>query len=119
MTAIVKVSLAGLCGSDLHPFFGREVGLEPGTVMGHEFIGEVIATGDNVQHISVGARVCAPFTTNCGRCYYCDAGLTSRCVNGQLFGWRQNGIGLHGGQSALVRVPHGRWYLDENPGRGK
>ena len=40
--AIVRVSVAGLCGSDLHPFFGREVGLERGTVMGHEFVGEVI-----------------------------------------------------------------------------
>ena len=103
--AIVRVSLAGLCGSDLHPFFGRESGLEPGTVMGHEFVGEVIAIGPAVKDIKVGDRVCAPFTTNCGHCYYCSAGLTSRCIKGQLFGWRQNGEGLHGGQASLVRVP--------------
>ena len=113
--AIVKVSVAGLCGSDLHPFFGREVGLDPGTVMGHEFIGEVVATGGDVQRISVGTRVCAPFTTNCGHCYYCNSGLTSRCVSGQLFGWRQNGTGLHGGQSALVRVPHADGTLMKIP----
>jgi len=113
--AIVKVSVAGLCGSDLHPFFGREVGLDSGTVMGHEFIGEVVATGDDVQQVAVGTRVCAPFTTNCGHCYFCDAGLTSRCINGQLFGWRQNGKGLHGGQSALVRVPHADGTLMKIP----
>jgi len=103
--AIVRVSLAGLCGSDLHPFLGREAGLEPGTVMGHEFVGEVIATGTEVKNIKVADRVCAPFTTNCGHCYYCEAGLTSRCIKGQLFGWREKGKGLHGGQATLVRVP--------------
>ena len=113
--AIVRVSVAGLCGSDLHPFFGREAGLDHGTVMGHEFIGEVIAAGDDVKHITVGTRVCAPFTTNCGHCDYCDAGLTSRCVNGQLFGWRQKEQGLHGGQSKLVRVPHADTTLMEIP----
>ena len=41
--AIVKVSMAGLCGSDLHVFHGREVGVDVGTVMGHELVGEVVA----------------------------------------------------------------------------
>ncbi|MCH1440723.1 MAG: alcohol dehydrogenase catalytic domain-containing protein [Rubripirellula sp.] len=113
--AIVKVSVAGLCGSDLHPFLGREKGLDHGTVMGHEFIGEVIAIGADVEQTTVGTRVCSPFTTNCGHCYYCNAGLTSRCVNGQLFGWRENGEGLHGGQSTLVRVPHADGTLMEIP----
>lgn len=103
--AIVRVDVAGLCGSDLHPFFGREVGLDPGTVMGHEFVGEVIAVGDQVQLIQVGDRVCAPFTTNCGHCFYCNRGLTSRCTQGELFGWRENGSGLHGGQASQIRVP--------------
>ena len=40
--AIVRVSMAGLCGSDLHPFFGRETGLDPKTVMGHEMVGEIV-----------------------------------------------------------------------------
>ena len=73
--------------------------------MGHEFVGEVIATGSNVQ-LAVGTRVCAPFTTNCGQCFYCAAGLTSRCEQSQLFGWRQNGAGLHGGQASRVLVPN-------------
>lgn len=103
--AIVKVDLAGLCGSDLHPFFGREVGIDVGTVMGHEFVGTVVETGSDVRKVCQGDRVCAPFTTNCGECFYCRAGLTARCVEGQLFGWRQQSMGLHGGQSQLVRVP--------------
>ena len=102
---IVRVQAAGLCGSDLHPYFGRERGLDPGTVMGHEFVGEVVAVGSEVQTLSLGARVVAPFTTSCGDCFYCGIGLTARCERGQLFGWVQDGVGLHGGQAELVRVP--------------
>ncbi len=103
--AIVQVQMAGLCGSDLHPFFGREVGLEPGTVMGHEFVGEVVQCGSAVSGFRIGDRVCAPFSSNCGQCFYCQRGLTSRCPVGQLFGWRDTGGGLHGAQAQLVRVP--------------
>ncbi len=103
--AIVRVQLAGLCGSDLHPFFGRELGIDAGTIMGHEFVGEVVAVGNEVVNIRVGDRVCAPFTTNCGNCFYCQRGLTSRCVDAELFGWRERGVGLHGGQATMVRVP--------------
>ncbi len=103
--AIVRVSLAGLCGSDLHPFFGREAGLDVGTVMGHELVGEVVETGSQVPDFQVGDRVFAPFSTNCGHCFYCVSGLTSRCEQGELFGWVQQGVGLHGCQSEYVRVP--------------
>lgn len=103
--AIVAVELAGLCGSDLHPFSGREVGLDPGTVMGHEFVGRVLEVGGDVRAVRVGDRVYAPFSTSCGRCVPCLGGLTSRCERGQLFGWRNGGAGLHGGQAERVRVP--------------
>lgn len=103
--AIVGVDIAAICGSDLHPYHGREPGLDVGTVMGHEFAGRVVATGRAVRSLHVGDRVVSPFTTSCGRCFYCSEGLTSRCVSGQLFGWREGGLGLHGGQASLVRVP--------------
>jgi 2-desacetyl-2-hydroxyethyl bacteriochlorophyllide A dehydrogenase len=102
---IVQVSMAGLCGSDLHPYFGREAGLDPGTVMGHEFVGTIVDVGSEVNDFAHGDRVFVPFSSNCGNCYYCGIGLTSRCVEGQLYGWRQNSSGLHGGQSEFVRVP--------------
>lgn len=103
--ALVEVSASGLCGSDLHPYFGREVGLDPGTVLGHEFVGRVIEVGDDVAAIEVGDRVVSPFTTSCGRCPPCRRGLTARCDQGQLFGWVEDGVGLHGAQAERVRVP--------------
>lgn len=109
---IVQVSMAGLCGSDLHPFFGRETGIEPGTVMGHEFVGEIVDRGSAVQ-LPMGALVGSPFTTSCGGCFYCQRGLFARCTEGQLFGWIEDGVGLHGGQSQLVRVPHANGTLVE------
>lgn len=103
--AIVKTKLAGLCGSDLHPFLGREQGLDANSVMGHEVVGEVVEKGDSVANFNVGDRVYVPFSTNCGDCQFCRSGLTSRCTAGQLFGWMSGGEGLQGCQSELVRVP--------------
>src|SRR5690606_33005263 len=103
--AIVRVRAAGICGSDLHPYFGRERGLDAGTVLGHEFVGEVVAVGPDVRAVSVGDRVVSPFTTSCGRCRMCRIGLTARCPRGQFFGWVEQGRGLHGAQAELVRVP--------------
>jgi threonine dehydrogenase-like Zn-dependent dehydrogenase len=102
---VVRVRVAGICGSDLHPYFGREGGLDVGTVMGHELLGEVVEVGSEVRSHAVGDRVVAPFTTNCGHCFYCRTGLTARCERGQLFGWLQDGHGLHGAQGEYVRVP--------------
>lgn len=103
--AIVKINLAGICGSDLHVYHGRETGIENGTVMGHEFTGEIIETGNAVKKLKKGGRVLSPFTTSCGECYYCKMGLTCRCIKGSLFGWVENGHGLHGAQAQYVRVP--------------
>ena len=64
--AIVAVRLAAICGSDLHVWHGRETGLDQGTVMGHEFLGEVVAVGSGVSRFSPGDRVVSPFTTSCG-----------------------------------------------------
>ena len=113
--ALVRVRVAGICGSDLHPYFGRERGIDPGTVMGHEFVGEVVAVGSAVARFSGGERVVCPFTTSCGHCFYCRAGLTARCPEGQFFGWVQDGRGLQGAQAELVRVPLADGSLVEVP----
>ncbi len=103
--AIVKISLSGICGSDLHVYHGRETGLDGGTVMGHEFVGTVVETGNAVKKYKKGSRVLSPFTTSCGECYYCLTGLTCRCEKGNLFGWVQTGHGLQGAQAQYIRVP--------------
>jgi threonine dehydrogenase-like Zn-dependent dehydrogenase len=102
--AIVQVERAGLCGSDLHVYHGRETGIDPGTVMGHEFVGRVVETGPDAAALA-GRRVVAPFTTACGRCFYCLRELSARCTAVALFGWVQDGAGLQGGQAEFVRVP--------------
>jgi len=113
--AIVAIRLAGICGSDLHVYHGRESGLDHGTALGHEFIGEVVETGPEVQHLTSGSLVLSPFTTSCGDCIPCRRGLTARCQRGQLFGWREQGTGLHGAQAELVRVPLADSTLVEVP----
>ena len=118
--AIVRVERAGLCGSDLHVYHGREAGLDDGTVMGHELVGRVVEAGPAARRHAIGTRVVAPFSTCCGKCFFCAHGLSARCPQGQLFGWVQGGAGLHGAQAELVRVPHADATLvavgDELPG---
>lgn len=103
--AIVRVELAAICGSDLHVYRGHETGLDAGTLLGHEFLGEIVETGAEVASRRKGERVVSPFTTSCGDCFYCRAGLTCRCSRGELFGWVEGGRGLHGAQAEYVRVP--------------
>ena len=112
---IVRLEAAAICGSDLHVYRGLETGLDAGTVMGHEFAGEVVEVGPGVERLRPGDRVVSPFTTSCGDCFYCRAGLTARCVRGQLFGWVEKGRGLHGVQAELVRVPLADSTLVEAP----
>ncbi len=103
--AVVKVDQCAICGSDLHIYHDREKGCDRGTIMGHEFVGEVVDVGAKVRRFRVGSMILSPFTTSCGRCHFCQIGLTSRCLKGQLYGWKQNGLGLGGVQAEFVRVP--------------
>ncbi len=107
---IVAVRRAGICGSDLHPYFGRE-SIAWGTIPGHEFAGEVVAAGAEVSRFRVGDLVFSPFTTSCGKCFHCQDGLSARCEHSELFGYRPvettaaSAEGLQGAQAELVRVP--------------
>lgn len=113
--AIIRIEYSAVCGSDLHVYHGRETGLDKGTVMGHEFTGEIVETGEEVNSFHIGDKVISPFTTSCGNCYFCRIGLTSRCVNGQLFGWVEKGEGLHGAQAEYLRVPLANTTLMKYP----
>lgn len=104
---IVDVTLSGLCGSDLHPFEGREP-CSAGVIPGHEAVAVVSVAGSSVETVTVGDRVIVPFSTSCGHCDRCAAGLSSRCRSGRLFGWGDPSGSippLHGAQAARLRVP--------------
>jgi threonine dehydrogenase-like Zn-dependent dehydrogenase len=103
--AIVRVSVAGICGSDLHFLHGKAP-LEPGDVIGHEAVGVVVGAGDRVTRVRPGDRVVTAFHVACGACWFCERGQTQLCDR-----WRMLGAGLFGGSlpgtlAELVRVPN-------------
>ncbi|POS78088.1 alcohol dehydrogenase GroES-like domain-containing protein [Diaporthe helianthi] len=98
---IVKVQAAALCGSELHTFRGHAKS-ETGFIMGHEFTGVVVEAGSDVRTVKTGDKIVSPFTTTCGKCFYCENGYSSRCVESLLFGCPK----LDGGQAEYVRVPN-------------
>ncbi|MBA2528649.1 MAG: alcohol dehydrogenase catalytic domain-containing protein [Euzebyales bacterium] len=108
LDAIVAVRRAGLCGSDLHPYEGREA-VRFGVVPGHEVVGEVAAVGSGVARFRPGDRILVPFTTSCGACPACREGLSARCRHGSVLGYGPaddpDAPALGGGQAELVRVP--------------
>ena len=113
---IVRVGSTAICGSDLHIYHDREKGQDPGTVMGHEFVGQVADVGRAVRGLESGVLVVSPFSTSCGACFYCERGLTARCERGAVYGWVSRGVGLQGAQAEYVRVPLADTTLVRVPG---
>jgi len=103
--AIVAVRESAICGADLFPFHGLTPGFENGTVLGHEFVGEVVEVGAGVQRIRAGERVVATSTISDGTCDHCVAGRPSQCRGRSLFGYSGVYPRLDGGQAEFVRVP--------------
>lgn len=100
--AILKVTLSSICTSDLHIIKGFVPRAKSDIVLGHEFVGEVVAIGDDVKKVSVGDRVSANCETFCGECYFCKRGWVNNCING---GW-ELGCRIDGCQAEYVRVPY-------------
>ena len=98
--ALVRVTHAAVCGSDLWPYNQMEQS-DAGRRMGHEFIGTVDAVGDDVRTISVGDLVVSPFLWSDGTCVFCQEGLHSSCMHGGRYGSDD----VDGGQGEAVRVP--------------
>ena len=117
--AIVRVTRACICGSDLHLYHGLMPDTRVGQTFGHEFVGVVEAVGPNVQTLKVGDRVLVPFNIFCGECYFCAKGLFSNCHNvnpnatavGGIYGYSHSTGGYDGGQAEYVRVP----FADAGP----
>ena len=103
--AIVRVRATAICGADLFPFHGLTPGFENGTVLGHEFAGEVVEAGPAVSTIGKGQRVVNTSMISDGTCAYCRAGQVTQCEGRSLFGYSGVYPRLDGGQAELVRVP--------------
>jgi alcohol dehydrogenase len=103
--AIVAVRATAICGADLFPFHGLTPGFEPGTILGHEFAGEVVAAGPAVSELQ-GRRVVNASMISCGTCLSCRADRVTQCEGRALFGYSGVYPRLDGGQAELVRVPH-------------
>jgi 2-desacetyl-2-hydroxyethyl bacteriochlorophyllide A dehydrogenase len=112
--AIVRVELTGICGSDLHIYHGR-VPIEPGFVIGHEYVGTVVAAGPEVTRVSEGDRVLGCFLTACGECFFCRRGLFHKCDEGRVFGHGKLLGGLQGAQAEQLLVPHANLTLRPIP----
>ena len=115
--AIVDIGVSAICGTDLHALHGID-GIPPGTVLGHEFAGEIVAVGPAVQHRKVGELVNASDFTACGRCWWCRNGDHWECEDRSFFGFGSVfGEPLPGAQSEMIRVPHADSVLCPVPER--
>ncbi len=112
--AVVRVEASGICGSDLHIFHGR-VPVEPGFTIGHEFVGTVLAVGDDVERVAVGVRVLGCFHTACATCTACLRGDYHRCEDGRTFGHGSKLGDLQGAQAEQLLVPRANLTLRRVP----
>ena len=125
--AIVKITSTAICGSDLHLYDGYVPTMKRGDILGHEFMGEIVEKGRDVENLEIGDRVVVPFPIACGNCWSCSNELYSLCENSnpnagmaeKMFGHATAGIfgyshltgGYAGGQAEYARVP----YADVGP----
>ena len=108
--ALVRITRAGICGSDLH-FYHGALPIEPGFVLGHEGVGVIEEVGAGVDRLKKGQRVVVSGLVACGRCFFCRRGQPSQCAESgsAVFGYGSSSAGklgwLGGEQSEAVRVP--------------
>ena len=119
---VLKVTSTAICGSDLHLYDGFIPEMRKGDILGHEFMGEIVAVGSGVTKFRQGDRVLVPFNIACGKCDFCRVDAFSLCDNtnpdrekveplygqspGGMFGYSHLFGGYAGGQAEYVRVPH-------------
>ena len=102
----IKVEVASICGTDIHILSDPPTHpATPGIIQGHEYIGEIVEIGNNVQNVEVGDRVIVDPTTVCGHCYYCQTGIQNVCENFSTIG-----IFKDGGWASYSVVPSKNVY---------
>jgi threonine dehydrogenase-like Zn-dependent dehydrogenase len=111
--AIIRVTRAAICGSDLHLYHGLVPDTRVGSTFGHEFTGVVEEVGQSIQNLKRGDRVVVPFNIACGSCFFCSRHLSGCCENTNpcseiasgVYGYSHSTGGFDGGQAEYVRVP--------------
>lgn len=111
--AIVRVTLASICTSDLHIKHGSVPRAVPGITVGHEMVGIVEETGADVTKVKPGDRVTVNVETFCGHCFFCRQGFVNNCEDTDG-GWAL-GCRIDGGQAEYVRVPQANQGLNQIP----
>ena len=111
--AIVRVTLASICTSDLHIKHGSVPRAVPGITVGHEMVGIVEETGADVTKVKPGDRVTGNVETVCGHCFFCRQGFVNNCEDPDG-GWAL-GCRIDGGQAEYVRVPQANQGLNRIP----
>ncbi|MGI5193236.1 zinc-binding dehydrogenase [Streptomyces sp. CA-288835] len=111
--AIVRVDAVTICGTDLHILKGEVPEVRPGTVLGHEAVGEVVEVGADVRTVRPGVRVLVSCITACGRCGFCKERGYGQCRGGG--GWILGHL-INGTQAEFVRVPHADLSVHPLPG---
>jgi hypothetical protein len=115
--ALVRVTAACVCGSDLWPYRGVNTPEEPKRI-GHEFVGVVDEVGSEVRTVRPGDFVIAPFAASDGTCVHCRNGVHTSCVHGAWWGSEDEfGLPVDGGQGEAVRVPMADGTLVATPGQ--
>jgi threonine dehydrogenase-like Zn-dependent dehydrogenase len=110
--AVIRVTHASICGSDLWPYGGYDELGSQGRPMGHEAIGIVEAIGADVRSTKVGDLVAMPFAYSDGTCVHCQAGIHTSCIHGGFFGSPETG----GAQAEAIRIPQADGTLVALPG---
>jgi threonine dehydrogenase-like Zn-dependent dehydrogenase len=124
--AIIKITTAAICGSDLHLYNGYIPSMKKGDILGHENMGIVVEVGPSVKKVKVGDKIVVPFDIGCGHCHHCEVEEYSACDNSNpnrymvdavyghggagMFGYAHMNGGYAGGQAEYLRVP----YVDTN-----
>lgn len=111
--AVVKVTLASICSSDLHIKHGSVPRAVPGITVGHEMVGTVEEIGSKVTNVKPGDRVTVNVETFCGDCFFCKNGFVNNCTD-KNGGWAL-GCRIDGGQAEYVRVPFADQGLNKIP----
>ncbi|WXG46394.1 MAG: alcohol dehydrogenase catalytic domain-containing protein [Candidatus Atabeyarchaeum deiterrae] len=96
---LIKVMAAGICGTDL-AIASRKLKTPLPLIPGHEFTGEVVQTGEDVNGLKTGNRVTSEINLTCGRCFFCNSGVKTHCLNRKAIG-----IDVNGALADYIAVP--------------